>query len=111
MPPTTRARVANPTNRAILELRFVFIGIIETARYASRCDRTPSSQVTSGVTGNKKESDYFLFAHPPRTSSFLENQKPSVLRKTMQITFRPAVTEDFDYCKRLYFTGMKTIIE
>jgi hypothetical protein len=29
----------------------------------------------------------------------------------MQITFRPAVTEDFDYCKRLYFTGMKTIIE
>ena len=29
----------------------------------------------------------------------------------MQITFRPAVTEDFDYCKRLYFTGLKTIIE
>ena len=29
----------------------------------------------------------------------------------MQITLRPAVTEDFDYCKRLYFTGRKTIIE
>ena len=29
----------------------------------------------------------------------------------MHITLRPAVTEDFDYCKRLYFTGMQAIIE
>ena len=29
----------------------------------------------------------------------------------MQITHRPAVPQDFDYCKRLYFSGMKRIIE
>jgi GNAT superfamily N-acetyltransferase len=29
----------------------------------------------------------------------------------MQIAFRPAGTQDFEYCKRLYFAGMKTIIE
>ena len=29
----------------------------------------------------------------------------------MQIVLRPAVTQDFEYCKRLYFTGMKNIIE
>ena len=29
----------------------------------------------------------------------------------MQIEFRPARAEDFDYCKRLYFDGMSTIIE
>jgi len=29
----------------------------------------------------------------------------------MQITFRPAVEKDFEYCKRLYFEGMKKIIE
>ncbi len=29
----------------------------------------------------------------------------------MQIALRPAVTEDFEYCERLYFAGMKTIIE
>ncbi len=29
----------------------------------------------------------------------------------MQIVLRPAVTQDFEYCKRLYFTGMKKIIE
>ena len=29
----------------------------------------------------------------------------------MQIAFRPASTQDFQYCKRLYFTGMKEINE
>jgi GNAT superfamily N-acetyltransferase len=29
----------------------------------------------------------------------------------MQIALRPAVSKDFDYCKRLYFAGMKRIIE
>jgi GNAT superfamily N-acetyltransferase len=29
----------------------------------------------------------------------------------MQIALRPAVTQDFEYCERLYFSGMKTIIE
>ncbi len=29
----------------------------------------------------------------------------------MQIAFRPASTQDFQYCKRLYFTGMTEIIE
>jgi hypothetical protein len=29
----------------------------------------------------------------------------------MQIVLRPAVTQDFEYCKRLYFTGMEKIIE
>jgi GNAT superfamily N-acetyltransferase len=29
----------------------------------------------------------------------------------MQIALRPAVSQDFEYCKRLYFTGMKKIIE
>jgi len=29
----------------------------------------------------------------------------------MQIALRPARTQDFEYCKRLYFAGMKTIIE
>lgn len=29
----------------------------------------------------------------------------------MQITLRPAVPQDFDYCQRLYFSGMKRIIE
>ncbi|HWY67990.1 MAG TPA: GNAT family N-acetyltransferase [Terriglobales bacterium] len=29
----------------------------------------------------------------------------------MRIALRPAGTRDFDYCKRLYFAGMKTIIE
>jgi GNAT superfamily N-acetyltransferase len=29
----------------------------------------------------------------------------------MQIAFRPSVTQDFEYCKRLYFAGMKRIIE
>jgi GNAT superfamily N-acetyltransferase len=29
----------------------------------------------------------------------------------MQIVLRPAVSQDFEYCKRLYFTGMKKIIE
>jgi len=29
----------------------------------------------------------------------------------MQIVLRRAVTQDFEYCKRLYFTGMKNIIE
>ena len=29
----------------------------------------------------------------------------------MQIAFRPASTQDFEYCKRLYFTGMTEIIE
>src|SRR5215467_10392350 len=29
----------------------------------------------------------------------------------MQITLRPAIADDFEYCKRLYFTGMKRIIE
>ena len=28
----------------------------------------------------------------------------------MQISLRPAAAQDFDYCKRLYFAGMKTII-
>ena len=28
----------------------------------------------------------------------------------MQILFRPGCAEDFDYCKRLYFSGMETII-
>jgi ribosomal protein S18 acetylase RimI-like enzyme len=28
----------------------------------------------------------------------------------MMISFRPAVPEDFDYCARLYFTEMETII-
>jgi ribosomal protein S18 acetylase RimI-like enzyme len=31
--------------------------------------------------------------------------------KQMQITIRPAITQDFEYCKRLYFAGMKRIIE
>jgi GNAT superfamily N-acetyltransferase len=31
--------------------------------------------------------------------------------KPMQIALRPAVAHDFDYCKRLYFAGMKKIIE
>jgi GNAT superfamily N-acetyltransferase len=29
----------------------------------------------------------------------------------MQIVLRPAVSQDFEYCERLYFTGMKKIIE
>jgi ribosomal protein S18 acetylase RimI-like enzyme len=29
----------------------------------------------------------------------------------MQITLRPAVAQDFEYCEHLYFTGMKRIIE
>jgi GNAT superfamily N-acetyltransferase len=29
----------------------------------------------------------------------------------MQIALRPAGSQDFEYCKRLYFAGMKTIIE
>jgi GNAT superfamily N-acetyltransferase len=29
----------------------------------------------------------------------------------MQIALRPASTQDFEYCKRLYFAGMKRIIE
>ena len=29
----------------------------------------------------------------------------------MQIALRPASPPDFEYCKRLYFAGMKTIIE
>jgi len=29
----------------------------------------------------------------------------------MQIAFRPASSEDFQYCKRLYFAGMTKIIE
>lgn len=29
----------------------------------------------------------------------------------MQIALRPACREDFDYCRRLYFAGMKTIIK
>jgi GNAT superfamily N-acetyltransferase len=29
----------------------------------------------------------------------------------MQIVLRPAVTQDFEYCERLYFTGMEKIIE
>jgi GNAT superfamily N-acetyltransferase len=29
----------------------------------------------------------------------------------MQIALRPAGTQDFEYCKRLYFAGMKRIIE
>lgn len=29
----------------------------------------------------------------------------------MQIELRPALNQDFEYCKRLYFAGMKTIIE
>ena len=28
-----------------------------------------------------------------------------------QITFRPACAEDFQYCKRLYFEGMQSIID
>jgi GNAT superfamily N-acetyltransferase len=31
--------------------------------------------------------------------------------KPMQIALRAATTEDFEYCKRLYFAGMKRIIE
>jgi GNAT superfamily N-acetyltransferase len=30
--------------------------------------------------------------------------------KAMQITLRPARTEDFDYCVSLYFAGMKRVI-
>jgi hypothetical protein len=29
----------------------------------------------------------------------------------MHIALRPASTQDFEYCKRLYFAGMKKIIE
>ena len=29
----------------------------------------------------------------------------------MQIVLRPAVSQDFEYCERLYFTGMEKIIE
>lgn len=29
----------------------------------------------------------------------------------MQIALRSACTQDFEYCKRLYFAGMTTIIE
>jgi ribosomal protein S18 acetylase RimI-like enzyme len=29
----------------------------------------------------------------------------------MQIAFRPARAQDFEYCRRLYFAGMETIIE
>jgi hypothetical protein len=29
----------------------------------------------------------------------------------MQITLRPALTQDVEYCKRLYFSGMNKIIE
>ncbi len=29
----------------------------------------------------------------------------------MQIALRPASPQDFEFCKRLYFAGMKTIIE
>jgi GNAT superfamily N-acetyltransferase len=31
--------------------------------------------------------------------------------KPMQIAFRPAGVQDFEYCKRLYFAGMQRIIE
>jgi hypothetical protein len=31
--------------------------------------------------------------------------------KPMQIALRSATTEDFEYCKHLYFAGMKRIIE
>jgi GNAT superfamily N-acetyltransferase len=31
--------------------------------------------------------------------------------KPMRITLRQAAAEDFEYCKRLYFAGMKNIIE
>jgi len=31
--------------------------------------------------------------------------------KPMQIALRPAGTQDFEYCKRLYFAGMKRTIE
>jgi GNAT superfamily N-acetyltransferase len=44
----------------------------------------------------------------------LSDLKISIVRATdkpMQIALRPAGSQDFEYCKRLYFAGMKTIIE
>jgi ribosomal protein S18 acetylase RimI-like enzyme len=40
-----------------------------------------------------------------KTGSFHATDKP------MRITLRHAVAEDFEYCERLYFAGMKNIIE
>jgi GNAT superfamily N-acetyltransferase len=40
--------------------------------------------------------------------------KSSIVRatdKTMQIALRPAIPQDFEYCERLYFAGMKRVIE
>jgi ribosomal protein S18 acetylase RimI-like enzyme len=34
-----------------------------------------------------------------------------VVMEATQITLRPARTQDFDYCERLYFTEMKSIIQ
>jgi len=59
------------------------------------------------------------FVEPQSRVDFHDGQAPgackpasSVLRdKPMQIALRSASTQDFDYCKRLYFAGMKKIIE
>jgi GNAT superfamily N-acetyltransferase len=41
-----------------------------------------------------------------------KNQKPSMLTgMPLQIALRPALIRDLDFCKRLYFAGMKRIIE
>jgi ribosomal protein S18 acetylase RimI-like enzyme len=39
------------------------------------------------------------------------NQHVGATDKPMQIALCPARTQDFEYCKRLYFDGMKNIIE
>lgn len=41
----------------------------------------------------------------------LQNSIIPVTNKPIQIALRPAVTQDFEYCERLYFSGMKTIIK
>jgi len=40
-----------------------------------------------------------------------EARASSVSRQPVQVTLRPARTEDFDYCARLYFSEMKAIIQ
>jgi len=57
--------------------------------------------------GQKLNCKHECLLHPfPTIVSY------SVFRMTkMQIALRPAVAKDFEYCKRLYFSGMSKIIE
>jgi ribosomal protein S18 acetylase RimI-like enzyme len=57
-----------------------------------------------------RESRHCVSLRIRQPANGLKTSVVHVTDRPMQIALRPAGAQDFEYCKRLYFAGMKTII-